>query len=162
MSDDIKNRDLDSTPSQDQDTKDTSIKQSRRQFTKAGVGGGAVLLTLYSRPSLGTGGYSGGGECAHSVMASYAMGNNMSADMSVIDDCRRPKDCSKRFWKKCYDDNYVLKCWEDCAHNSYGQCHPDMSFNQYFGVHCWNNDKTFLQCLRIREYRHSDSYFTKS
>lgn len=87
MSDDIK---LD----QDENKKPDDDKQlkSRRKFAKSGIAGGAVLMSLLSRPALGTG-YNDP-RCTGSIMASVEAGSSLH-DFDP-DDCKF--GCTPGFW----------------------------------------------------------------
>lgn len=87
MSDDAK---LDNEESK-QPSEDKSV-ESRRKFTKAGLGGGAVLMSLLSRPALGTN-YANAPGCTASVMASVSAGTSLQHDIST---CRF--GCTVFFW----------------------------------------------------------------
>lgn len=87
MSDDIK---LD----QDESKKSLEDKpvESRRKFAKTGLAGGAVLMSLLSRPALGTG--TNDPRCTGSILASIDAGSSLHN--FDPDDCRF--GCTPGFW----------------------------------------------------------------
>lgn len=66
--------------------------ESRRKFTKAGLGGGAVLMSLLSRPAMATGGNDP--RCTGSILASIDAGSSLHN--FDPDDCRF--GCTPGFW----------------------------------------------------------------
>ena len=66
--------------------------ESRRKFTKAGLGGGAVLMSLLSRPALGSG-YNDP-RCTGSILASIDAGSSLH-DFDP-DECRF--GCTPGYW----------------------------------------------------------------
>ncbi len=87
MSDDIKlEQDESKKPLEDKPV------ESRRKFAKTGLAGGAVLMSLLSRPALGTG-YNDP-RCTGSILASIDAGSSLH-DFDA-DDCRF--GCTPGFW----------------------------------------------------------------
>lgn len=98
MSDDIK---LDQDESKKPD--DDKQLESRRRFTKSGITGGAVLMSLLSRPALGTG-YNDP-RCTGSILASIDAGSSLH-DFDP-DDCRF--GCTPGFW--CPGQPPDIRAW---------------------------------------------------
>jgi hypothetical protein len=107
MSDDIK---LDQDDSK-KPLEDKSL-ESRRKFTKAGIGGGAVLMSLLSRPA--TAGFNNDPRCTGSILASIDAGTSLH-DFNP-DECRF--GCTPGFWslkvnnKGTYSPPPTWRAWE--------------------------------------------------
>lgn len=120
MTDDIKQ-------GQDERKKPDDDKQleSRRRFTKSGLAGSAVLMTLLNRPALAT----DGNECTASIL--------MSANLSAHPDQDKCKDlgCSPGYWKqgdtRGVDDHHT-NAWIDVATQSGGSAALGSTFSDAF------------------------------
>ncbi|MCB1664105.1 MAG: hypothetical protein KDI20_16050, partial [Pseudomonadales bacterium] len=97
MADDVK------TESDDKKQLEGQV-ESRRNFTKSGIAGGAVLMSLLSRPALGTGFTDP--RCSGSVLASIDAGSSLhNFDPEA---CRM--GCTPGFW--CYGQPPDTKAWD--------------------------------------------------
>lgn len=123
MSDDIK---LDQE--NDQETSEELKLQSRRKFAKSGIAGGAVLMSLLSRPALAKGGRGGNdAKCTGSILASIDAGTSLHD----FDPRQCRFGCTPGFW--CYGQGPDIKAWEWIVQNT-NITGPNMQFVDLFGV----------------------------
>lgn len=113
-----------------QENSETSLDDkpvaSRRRFTKVGLGGGAVLMSLLSRPALGN-----GVECTASILASIDAGTSLHGGL----DCQDKVGCSADYW--CSADA-SLEAWQRILFLT--GVTPDTSFASIFSCGPWTTE----------------------
>ena len=132
------------------------LGSSRRDFTKAGLAGSAILMSLTSRTALGTN-YSHS-KCMQSNFQSWHPGAG-SFNPEIKEDCNADKDCSHYFWK-IIDNPYHQQCWNNVAYNCQSRyaIRTDKKFKEIFERYpssLWEH-KTLLDYLNW-DYEPQDS-----
>lgn len=126
-------------------SKDNETSESRRKFTKTGLAGSAVALSLFNRSALGSG---TGNQCSMSILVSVAAGGSLDPRVDPHD-CQGV-GCTPGIWKQ-EDNAPSMSGWDAVGTQTHNGVTPTPStlFSTVFGVDPNDFDPTITDNLTL-------------